>query len=200
MSEAEEKLVECEKIEIKYDLKTCYLEGRTIIDSRKFLISSTEDHEMQRLDIDENKKIFYLPENIYEKYPNLVAIRARQSSIKSISNGLFDNLTVLKELYLSFNQIEEIESDSFKDLKSLEKLHLGELKQECCCTFFNDFTTFTNAFNLDGNRIKIVDVKTMRGLAQLKTLRLNTNEIEKIQNNLFKDLKSLKFLFLSEFT
>lgn len=126
MSEAEEKHVQCEKIDYKDELKTCFLNGITTIDSRGFFISSANDHGMQQLSMVDNKKVFFLPDNIDEKLPNLLKIDAHSCSIKSISNGVFDNLAKLKELFLHYNQISEIESETFKDLISLEKLDLCE--------------------------------------------------------------------------
>lgn len=126
MSEAEMSQVQCEKVNYKDGIKTCFMKEITRIDLRGFLISSAEDHDMQLLYIRDNKNVFFLPENIHEKYPKIMKIEADGCSIKSISNGAFDNLVTLKELFLHYNQITEIESETFKDLLSLEKLDLCE--------------------------------------------------------------------------
>lgn len=127
MSNAEEKRVQCDTIDYQFrGLQTCYMHGETTIDSRGFLISSAKDRGMQQMFIGFKKKVFYLPENIDEKYPDIVHIWAQSSSIKSISNGVFDNLIALKELKLYNNQIEEIEGETFKNLKSLVELDLSK--------------------------------------------------------------------------
>lgn len=127
MSEAEENnQVQCEKINFLNEFKTCFMNGSTKIGSQGFLISSAEDRDMKLLHIGNNKNVFFLPENVDEKYPNLEAIRAMGCSIKSIPKGVCGNLVLLKRLQLRNNQIEEIEIETFRNLKSLEELNLGE--------------------------------------------------------------------------
>lgn len=131
MSKAEEKRVQYERIENEMrGWKTCFMNGTTTIDSREFFISSVEDHGMQELLIENNKKIFFLSKNIDKKYPTLLKIGGSSCSIKSISSGVFDNLIALKWLYLDYNRIEEIENNTFKDLKSVELLSLSEFSRK----------------------------------------------------------------------
>lgn len=130
MCQAAEKEVQCEKIEVSWnDFKTCYLYENQTIDSRGFLISSTEDHDMQQLIVN-SKTVFYFPENIHEKYPNILSISASSSSIKSVLKDVFKNLTKLKRLFLNGNQVIGIENDAFEDSKLLESLGLGERSNE----------------------------------------------------------------------
>lgn len=127
MSEAGvENQVQCEKIDFFNEFKICLMDGRTRIGLQGYLISSAEDLRMEQLNLNSNKNIFFLPENIGQKYPNLLKIWAIGCSIKSISRRVFSNLVTLKQLKLMSNQIEELESEMFKDLKSLEELDLGE--------------------------------------------------------------------------
>jgi Leucine-rich repeat (LRR) protein len=73
-----------------------------------------------------NKKIFYLPIDVAEKFPYLTVYGASDCSVKEISKLNFNGLKNLNILELSNNQIEKIDSDTFQDLVALEKLDLGE--------------------------------------------------------------------------
>lgn len=124
-----EKTIQCGSIKNHFvgrDYKTCYFNKTAAIDSRGFSITSSEDETIEQLYIKSNKNIFYLPENIHEKFPNIESIIASSCSIKSISKEVFKNLTHLKRFDANLNQITEIESYLFEDLISLEHLGLCE--------------------------------------------------------------------------
>lgn len=119
--------IACEKIDnIQWSggPKTCFMNRTTSIHSTGTTIASTRDGGIEVLMFDGNKKIFYLPKNSYQNFPNLMQYSAWSCSIKSISKDNFKNLSKLKMLYLNLNQIERINSDTFVDLPSLEQVFL----------------------------------------------------------------------------
>lgn len=124
-------LVNCEAISNykwnKEELKACWLDKKIVINSTDLKISSPRDETITGLILNENKKIFYLPIAVHEKYPNLIIYVPAACSLISISRDNFRNLNRLKLLWLSGNPIKKINSDTFQDLKSLEELHLSKL-------------------------------------------------------------------------
>lgn len=110
---------------LKVDLKTCFMYYSTAIDSPGIVIS-TRDSDVGGLDFAVNKKVRFLPERVAESFPNLVGYTAWSCSLTEIYKTNFKNLINLRKLDLGENQIEKISSNTFEDLRSLEKLDLSK--------------------------------------------------------------------------
>lgn len=106
------------------DRLTCDMRESTIIDATGIEITSEANDTIEALYLDLNDDIEYLPENIADKFPNLVIISAFECNIKRVSASNFRNLGKLRGLSLKANQIERIENGTFDDLTSLELLYL----------------------------------------------------------------------------
>jgi Leucine-rich repeat (LRR) protein len=107
-------------------LGTCFMEKNASIKNDGFKIFSKKNETMKALYFGGNRKIFFLPINVSEAYPNLVLYNAGLCSLKRISLKNFRGLFKLQELFLYTNRIEIVRSDTFKDLISLQQLHLGK--------------------------------------------------------------------------
>lgn len=83
-------------------VKTCWMEPTTAIDEPGTMIS-TRDGTVRGLNLSNNKKIFYLPDNVTETFPNLEGYEAWECSVKEISKQNFQGLTKLKVLSLQNN-------------------------------------------------------------------------------------------------
>lgn len=102
-------------------LKTCSV--KTSIDSTRFTFVSVHE-ELFGLWLGVNEKTVFLPINVNENFPNLIAYSASECSIKTLEKKNFEKLNKLKVVRLEINQIEKIPSDTFEDLVSLEYLYL----------------------------------------------------------------------------
>lgn len=100
------------------------MKDTTVINSSVIIIA-TKDDQIKGLQFSVNPKIEYLPEEVSESFPNLLAYSAGTCSVKSISYENFKGLNKLRGLWLSGNQIEKVSSDTFKDLVLLEHLEFG---------------------------------------------------------------------------
>jgi Leucine-rich repeat (LRR) protein len=78
------------------------------------------------LDFHENKKILYLPVGLQQVFPSLYVLDAISCSVVELSKANFQGLKQLSYLWLRDNQIEFIESGTFRDLDSLVDLDLSE--------------------------------------------------------------------------
>lgn len=105
---------------------SCLMDQSTSINTSRFTISSAPDDSVGGLNFVGNRKISYLPISIDKVFPNLIIINARACSIKLIMRANFINLSKLKALSLSYNQIEKIETKTFFGLTSLKYLDLSE--------------------------------------------------------------------------
>lgn len=131
--------------------KTCLMQKTTSIFSTGFTIESERDESVEGLECANNKKILFLPENVNEKFPNLVGYDVGSCAIKTVSKNHFKELYMLKELYLGGNQIEKISRDTFEDLISLERV------------------------SLHGNKLKMLNGEAFSGLTKLKLAYLGRN-------------------------
>lgn len=74
----------------------------------------------------EQKHFFFAYIRLDETFSALSVIHAVNCSIKALSKTNFRNLNRFNALYLRWNQIEKIASDTFQDLVSLKHLGLGK--------------------------------------------------------------------------
>lgn len=109
-------------------LKSCDVSSTVKINSTKSKFSDVSDQTVSRLHLSNNKNIFLLPENIDEKFPNLLQYEAKKCEILIIVKTNFKNLRQLKKLNLWGNKIEKIPNDVFQDLTALEVLSLGKFE------------------------------------------------------------------------
>lgn len=126
---AEGNEISCERIAVYHlqygfpNLKTCFLDESTRIDSNTFTMSPKSNEEMS-LKFTGNENIFYLPTKLHETFSTVALIHASRCAIKSVSKENFMNLGKLVTLNLGRNQIKSIDSNTFDDLTSLETLNL----------------------------------------------------------------------------
>lgn len=102
------------------------MNGSTVIDEPTFKISSPKNELVEELLFRDNKQISHLPIETYTKFPNLIVLDASRCSIKAVKKENFQNLLLLKEIYLSDTRIETIKGKVFEGLVALEIIHLGK--------------------------------------------------------------------------
>lgn len=149
------------------NIKTCYMQRATSINSEDFRISP-KDETMQGIWLDLNKKIEFLPVGVSETFPNLLGISALSCSLKSLSKENFKNLTRLKAIWLGSNQITVISSDTFEDLIALQQLRLRKKRNFWCWNF-------SNFHRSDYNKIKSLNGRAFAGLNNLEDVWLEGN-------------------------
>lgn len=128
--EAVPKQVSCEKLksdsfqDYQAKVKKCWMTQTTAIESLFYTIVNS-DEMVTSLDFTNNKKILYLPINVYKNFPELDTYEAGYCLIKEIKKTNFANLKNLHWLFLNQNQIEIVPVDAFEDLSSLARLFLS---------------------------------------------------------------------------
>ena len=121
----------------------------------------------------------------------------RGNYLHKISSEVLKNLTHLKTLEISDNNIEYIPLNTFKDFNNLEKLILTKNKIR---TLLKDmFTGLSNLLWLDlsENEISELQINTFEKLTQILDIRLTHNKLTFIPNSVFSNTKTLRLLFLS---
>lgn len=116
----------CEKIELfKGTKKCCFFNETTTVSETNITIGDFIDHDVSAVLFNDNKKILFLPINIYVNFPNLEFYFAENASVKEVSALNFKLMSNLKWLDLRLNQIEFIPNDCFEGLFKLIGLNLG---------------------------------------------------------------------------
>lgn len=129
-TKATAKEVSCELIFMELQFgemgrhKTCFMDNKTSLNADGIKISSN-DTSVGFIYFADNKKISFLPVDPSATFPKLIIYTATNCSLKAISHPNFRFLKELKYLYLGYNQIEKVNSDTFDDLESLERLSLS---------------------------------------------------------------------------
>ncbi|XP_059505983.1 toll-like receptor 7 [Stegostoma tigrinum] len=154
-------------------------------------------------------KSIHIHPDAFQRLPKLQTLILSSNSLRKIQSSWFQNCTSLKVLYLQMNfLIDEIATGDFLNhLPRLEKIDLS---------FNYKIAHYFNNINLSKNFSKLVslrelyikgyvfkeldyqDLKPLFLLHNLTILNLGTNFIKQANLTIFKNLKSLKIIDLSE--
>lgn len=124
--------VNCETFDNEYEhddngkLKLCEMTENTSIDASGVELGVEKDESVLGIRFYDNKKIFYLPVDVYKSYPNLVIYFAHSCNIKFLLKANFKNLGSVKEVHLDNNRIQKLDGEMFEDMSSLQILYLSK--------------------------------------------------------------------------
>lgn len=148
-------------------LKTCEVKNQAI-QSEGYVLKAKPDTSVKAFSIKNNKYVKFIPENLSENFPELMAISIKNCSVKNLYAKPFKNLRKLQILLVKENEIEYVPGDAFIDLINLEHL---ELKN---------------------NKIQFLSANVFNSLVNLESLLLRYNSIEKMSDHIFAPLINLK--------
>jgi Leucine-rich repeat (LRR) protein len=107
------------------DLITCKKEN-TDISNSGLTLSHPSEPDLKMLYFYNNKKVLYLPVELYCTAPNLFVINAAGCAVKAISKKNFEKLANVQYVWLHDNDISVIPAGTFEDLVSLKEITLGK--------------------------------------------------------------------------
>jgi len=163
-------------------IKGNHLEGKNNQDVKKIKIKGEFD---------------YLPSNIGAHFPNLETADASHENIKSIRRENFKFMGKLKVLYVDYNQIFELNEDTFVDLINLEKLKLGGNEIRNLPPKLLWKLKKLNEFNAHFIHIESIDKEFFIKNINLKCIEFFGNYLSEIDENLFGKNVELESLVLS---
>lgn len=111
------------------------MDDGVVIRSQNMTIIEKPLEDVKGFQLMPNKEIFYLPINVAENFPNLLAYIAFQCRIQRIDKINFKNMTKLQLLDIRENQISQIKNGTFDDLLALQHLMLSKEEQICLISF-----------------------------------------------------------------
>ena len=123
------------------------------------------------------------------------------NQIEELKAEFFDESTI-GQLYMERNSISKLDECSMKALLGLLELHLSSNKIESIsnklfCTSLNETLPKLQVLNLNNNNIRSLDFLGSQ-FSMLKSLILESNRIENVSIEEFKDLKNLEILNLGK--
>lgn len=144
--------VSCERIEkSSVEGQYCFMVDNTTIVDADVTLADPENNDVTGLFFNSNKKIEFLPVEVYKNFPNLRVYPAHYCSIREISARNFGELQNLLFIDLRGNQLKSIPNYCFSGLSKLSKLLLGKsLQQEICFSQKNAFADKNQIASLNG--------------------------------------------------
>nr|CAD7423248.1 unnamed protein product [Timema monikensis] len=129
---------------------------------------------LQYLDLS-NNRFSSMPETSFHFLRKLRILELQDNQLDQVHKGTFQGgiHSSLEKLYLSYNNLNSINTHTFVDLSSLERLHL------------------------DDNRIIRVERRAFMNMDRLKHLDLRGNKIQSISDEAFQNLPELQTLDLA---
>lgn len=131
-----------------------------------------------------------IPSNLPFSLKNL---NIGSNRLTSVTKASLENYRQLEFLVLDHNRISSIESRSFL---TLEMLHDLDLSDNLISVFPCDLPKSLRDINLDRNYISILNFNSFSRLTYLTSLSLRYNKIEEFARKAFRNLRSLKFLYM----
>lgn len=202
--ETDSKEVSCTFLNIKYEyfkrtLRTCFIQDQGIDDVGS-LISTPIDATIESFSIknaNQAKKVEFIPENIAEKFPQVIAIGIYECAVKLICENNFKNLRKLKYLNLGENLIKTVDKNSFKDLVELEMLSLNNNQIEYLSEHIFSSLSKLKLLFLGKNQIEILNPKVFDSLVNLEMIQLSENKLQFVHPKTFEKMVNAKNISLT---
>lgn len=167
------------------------------IDSQSVYINSPHDTKVLGFLVSNEKYVKFVPMNVAEKYPNLIAFEIYNSSLTSISRQTLSKLHSLLYFNVGGNQITMIESQAFQYQTRLELLDLARNQIEHVHSqLFNPLKSLKKLF-LHDNEIQWISEDHFLGLNNLEFMNIANNEIKSLNWELFSGLSNIKNMSFS---
>lgn len=207
--EEEDAKIESEEFKEEFDenlisdLKSSceYLEFEDDIELEKNKVPIKGDLTIEKLKLRELNRKLILTNNIAEVSLNSLfkykTLKLQFNLITCIMNeDVFNGFKSLKELYLSFNQIDSINLNTFFYLNNLTILRMNNNNLSNIDNLFINLSNL-KTLSLQQNHLKSLNKNSFIGLKNLSELWLNDNDIETIELDIFKNLENLEYLYLN---
>lgn len=175
--------------------RRCTIENQPITDPW-YNILDTSDSFIESFYIDNDKNVKFIPENVGEKFPNVIVFHVVKTGLTSIAAKDFRNLPNLKEIELNDNEIERVNRNTFKYLLQLEHINLASNKiRHLSADVFSDQSQLKQLL-LQQNEIEFIDEKLFANLIELRKLSLSDNKLFAISKNQLKSNRMLEKIWL----
>lgn len=153
-------------------------------------------YSLQMLFLSHND-IDIIAENTFSSLFNLYTLDLSHNCLKHLDIFTLNGLYVLNALRLSSNSIYSIHPDAFKNCSSVEDLTLHGNNLSHIPTALRSLQ-FLKSLNLNNNSMNDLNNSSFQDLKQLRHLSLSQNQLGNLTRETFKHLISLKSIDLSQ--
>ncbi|CAF1002247.1 unnamed protein product [Brachionus calyciflorus] len=162
----------------------------------KNVSTQSVDKEIKKKRAD--KKVRTVIEECFKNLSKLKDLDLSVNNIEYLSESLFAHLVSLEKLNLSDNFIRNFHLDCFQKLEKLIwlNLSLNGINKKIDGLFSN--CRLIEHLDISSNEIDSFSSDTFKGLVELKKLWANTNKLTSIEDNVFNDCSKLEVLKLFE--
>jgi hypothetical protein len=194
----------------------------------KSKISSTDgnhyedrtDADVQTFQIEDSQTIQYFTNDVFLKFSRIQNLVVHSTSLKFLLRGdfskakhlvnvfithnqitelqydVFYGATIMKSLNLRNNQISEIDENAFLSISRLKYLILSYNKLESLNSKVFEPLPYLDNLSLIGNQIKSIHEKLFSQNQRLQVLYLSENDIETLSGTIFHNNRGLKQVFM----
>lgn len=166
------------------------------VDDENFTIFPATDERIFAFDVQHKLGVKFLPTNLFQVFPDLIAVQVLNCSLSSVTNQ-FRGLSRLRQLNLSRNNIEYVAGDAFVDLFSVEFLELSYNRIKFLAE--NTFSTLyaLEGLYIDNNRIQLLYPRIFASLVNVYHINAQQNKIPALDVNIFEKATNLKQLLFA---
>ncbi|KAJ8916973.1 hypothetical protein NQ315_008373 [Exocentrus adspersus] len=173
-------------IHLKLSHALSYSVSNMPVDSIKVLLN------LEELDLSHNK-IKTMPDTSFHFLRRLKILELQDNIIEIVHKGTFqgDIHYNLEQIYLSFNNIRQINQHTFVNLPRLEQLHLDDNTIESLER--RSFMNLENIkrLNLKGNKIATISYEAFQNLPELEDLDISYNKLKSFDFSMFDQVGTL---------
>lgn len=180
---------------LKGNFTTFYVFGNHGANAANFSLDIERNLKVKGFMANNNKNLEFLPVDVGEDFPNLLAYSASRCCLKGLVYSNFKGMTSLQHLDLQHNKIESIESKNFHDLKSLRYLKLSFNKINRISNDSFESLVKLEELHLENNQLQFISFH-IDSLVKLKIFDASENKLVAFPNYFFKNNKKLVKILL----
>ena len=144
----------------------------------------------------DKSQMFEIPSDLFIKFTNMVALKAKSAKLQMISNTTFVYGENLIEVSLDDNQLKALDEGFFQQLHDLIDLSLrNNLIERVSEGAFFGLESLVN-LDLSENKIDHLPDLVLQSLVDLKEITLSKNMLTELEQNLFSFTSHLEKIFL----
>ncbi|KAG4069001.1 hypothetical protein HA402_008312 [Bradysia odoriphaga] len=157
-----------------------------IVDAPNITIASTgEDDLVNDFSIWNQTNLFFLPDGIGERFPNLFTVGSGYTKIRSLQRSNFVGFTRLRSVFVTDSDLEKIQHGTFDQLGSLVIMDLSRNKLKRISPSWFENKRLLAWLNFNSNEIEFIPRGCFDNLPKLDTVLLSYNKIWSIAAPLF---------------
>lgn len=143
-----------------------------------------------------NNRLTFLQNDCFRKMRHLKLLNLQDNKLEKLSRHMFrgEYTPELESVHLSFNSIEEIDSQTFHDIRTLKYIYLDDnLIKKIGKTAFSNLENL-EYLSLEGNNIRFLEYEAFQNIPKIRHLDLSFNELTNLNLDAFEQVGALSSL------